>query len=320
MRLALLRKTVNDVRWLLLGCLVTIFAFAWIRVAIVASMETQQLQRIARNLPEMVKRLMPVPIEDLINYPGLIGFTFEEPMVYLIMAVWAIARASDSVSGEIGRGTMEMMLAQPVSRLTYLLTHSGVTFVGILLLATAAYAGTHVGINQTHVKVRKVNSWTVPFFRVPSDEDEEDYKLVPMSKFVSPATFKSPAVNYACLGIFLAGVTTAASSWDRYRWRTIAIVMTFYIVETIIEVVALAVDGCRWMLSLTFFGVYEPVAIATAASKDATVNWRLLAQESSGYVPDLGPLGFDVVLLSLGLASFVLGVWVFCKRDLPAPL
>ena len=57
MRLALLRKIINDVRWLLLGCVLTIFAFAWIRVAIVASMETQQLQRIARNLPEMVKRL-----------------------------------------------------------------------------------------------------------------------------------------------------------------------------------------------------------------------------------------------------------------------
>jgi ABC-2 type transport system permease protein len=283
-------------------------------------METQQLQRIARNLPDMVKRLMPVPVEDLINYPGLIGFTFEEPMVYLIMAVWAIARASDSVSGEIGRGTMEMLLAQPIGRMTYLLTHSGVTLVGIMLLATAAYAGTHVGIHQTDVKVRKVRSWNVPFFRVPSDGDKDNFELVPMSEFVSPETFKSPAVNYACLGVFLAGITTAASSWDRYRWRTIAIVVTFYIVQTIIEVVGLAVDGCKWMLGLTFFGVYEPVAIATAAPKDSTVNWRFFAEESQGYIPDLGPLGFDVVLLTLGLGSFVLGAWVFNRRDLPAPL
>lgn len=320
MTLALLRKIINDVRWLLLGCLITLFAFAWIRVAIVASMETQQLQRIARNLPEMVKRLMPVPIEELINYPGLVGFTFEEPMVYLIMAVWAIARASDSVSGEIGRGTMEMLLAQPVGRMTYLLTHSSVTFVGIVLLATAAYAGTHVGIHQTHVKVRKIRVWNVPFFRVPSGDDKDNYELEPMSKFVSPSTFKSPAVNYACLGVFLAGITTAASSWDRYRWRTIAIVVTFYILQTIVEVVGLAVDGCRWMLGLTFFSVYEPVAIATAAAKDSTVNWRFFAEESLGYLPDLGPLGFDVVLLSLGIGGFVLGAWIFQRRDLPAPL
>ena len=96
--------------------------------------------------------------------------------------------------------------------------------------------------------------------------------------------------------------------------------MTFYIVQTIIEIVGLAVDGCRWMLGLTFFSVYEPVAIATSASKDATVNWRFFAEESLGYLPDLGPLGFDVVLVTLGLSSFVLGAWVFKRRDLPAPL
>ena len=81
---------------------------AWIRVLIVATVETYRFQRIARNLPDFVKRLSPVPLEELINYPGLISFTFEEGLAYVIMAMWTVSRASDCVAGELSRGTLEM--------------------------------------------------------------------------------------------------------------------------------------------------------------------------------------------------------------------
>ena len=113
MNRAFLLKSIRDARLLLLACSAMLFAFSWIRIFIVASVEAGRFQKIARNLPDMIKRLSPVPIDELVSYPGLVGFTFEEPTVYLIMAVWATSRASDSVSGEIGRGTMELLLAHP---------------------------------------------------------------------------------------------------------------------------------------------------------------------------------------------------------------
>ena len=322
MTFTLLRKIIKDSRWLLLSSAATLFAFSWIRVVIVSSMETYQLQRIARNLPEMVKRLSPVPIEDLIFYPGLIGFTFEEPIVYLIMSVWAVSRASDCVSGEIGRGTMEMLLAQPIGRVKYMMIHSGVTLAGIVLLASAAYSGTHVGINSANVKV-KVNAsrWRSPFgFQLPGAEAEEEVKLIPMTTYVKPHVFRAAAVNYACFGIFLAGVTTALSACDRYRWRTISLVVSFYVFQTILELTGMAVDGFRWLLRLTFFSIYEPVAFSTRASKDPATSWRFFSEDSKGYLPDLGPLGYDAILLGLGLAGIAIGVLVFRRRDLPAPL
>ncbi|MCP4193475.1 MAG: hypothetical protein GY768_22915 [Planctomycetaceae bacterium] len=322
MTFPLLRKIINDSRWLLLSSVITLFVFAWIRVAIVSSMETYQLQRIARNLPEMIKRLSPVPIEDLIFYPGLIGFTFEEPMVYLIMAVWTVSRASDCVSGELGRGTMEMLLSQPIGRVKYLLVHTSVTLAGVLLLATAAYAGTHVGVERSNVKVKvNVARWQAPFgFQLPNTQAEENVKLIPMTTYVKPQVFQAAAINYACFGVFLAGVTTALSCCDRYRWRTIALVVAFYVFQTILELTGMAVDGFRWLLRFTFFSIYEPVAFSTQASKDLTSSWRFLAKESTGSLPDLGPLGYDAILLSLGLVGILLGVWIFRRRDLPAPL
>ncbi len=285
MNLSVFRKTFNDGRWLLLACAGMLFAFSWIRVLIVASMELYQFQRLARNLPDMVKRLSPVPIEELISYPGLIGFTFEEPIAYLIIAVWAISRGSDSVSGEISRGTMEMLLAQPISRLHYILTHALVTLIGIAVLSLAAYGGTHVGVATSSIKRElPARQWKVPFFGITLDSAEQSPRIqrIPMTKFVEPKVFYAAAINYACLGIFLAGVTMALSSWDRYRWRTIGLIVGFYVLETVLELTGLAIEGWRWLLFFTFFSAYEPVAFVTEADQRPQSAWEFWRRRARG--------------------------------------
>lgn len=320
---ALLRKTIRDARWLLLACVVTLFGFAWIRVVIVANVETYRFQRIARNLPDFVKRLSPVPIEELISYPGLISFTYEEALAYLIMALWVIARASDVVAGELSRGTLEMLLAQPISRVRYLLIHSGVTVAGVLLLAAAAYGGTWAGVHTTSVRVAPRSwQWRVPVLgvNIGADENGDPVQRVPMLQHVQPRVFRTATVNYMCAGFFLAGITTALSSFDRYRWRTIGIIVGFYVVQMVVELTGMAIQGCGWMLRLTFLSAYEPVAFTMDTVKDPDSAWRFLARESHGRLPDLGPLGCDAVLLGLGLLGFVVAFVYFCRRDLPAPL
>ena len=58
--------------------------------------------------------------------------------------MFAIARGSDVVSGELGRGTLEMLLAQPVSRLQVLYTQAAVTLVCLLLLCGADHGRNRV--------------------------------------------------------------------------------------------------------------------------------------------------------------------------------
>jgi ABC-2 type transport system permease protein len=319
----LLRKTWNDARWLLIACAGVLFAFSWIRVVIVASIELYQFQRLARNLPELVQRLSPVPLDRLVSYPGLVTFTYEEPLAYLIMAVWTVSRGSDCVSGEIGRGTMEMVLAQPVSRLRYLTTHTGVTLLGVVLLALAAHAGTRVGVQTTKIKLPVVQrQFTVPFFgmKIGKAEETKQYRYIPISRYVEGVPFWVAAINYGCLGVFLLGLATAMSAWDRYRWRTIGIVVGFYIVETVLELTGMAVEGCRWMLNLTFFAAYEPVAFVTQATRDPQTPWRFWATSSTGMLPDLGPVGCNTVLLLWGTIGLLAAVVVFQRRDIPAPL
>ena len=323
MNWALIKKTILDAAVLLIACAVTLFTFSWIRVMIVSSMEAVRFQKIANNLPDMVKRLSPVPLDELINYPGLIGFTFEEPIVYLIMAVWTISRASDSVSGELGRGTMEMMLAQPISRLQYLITHTVITILGVAILAGSAYSGTHVGIRRATVEVSaKSIRFQVPFFgmKLPFGTAPSEPKRVPLDTLVEPNTFMPSTINYFCWGVFLTGLTTLLSAVDRYRWRTIGLMVAFYIIQTVMELTGKAVDGFRWMLKLTVFSLYEPVSFATKTAKDPDFAWAFFRSESMGYLPDLGPMGLDFLLFGLGVSAISVACYCFCKRDIPAPL
>src|SRR5207244_4008742 len=93
-----------------------------------------------------------VPLSFILTYDGRVSLTFVEPIVTFTMAVWAITRGSDVVSGELGRGSMEMLLAQPVSRTQVLATQSATTVIGCGVIALAVWAGVAVGLHVCSVE------------------------------------------------------------------------------------------------------------------------------------------------------------------------
>ena len=52
---------------------------------------------------------------------------FVDPVVVLAATVWGITRGSDAVSGQLERGTMEMVLASPVRRTAVFVTQAAAT-------------------------------------------------------------------------------------------------------------------------------------------------------------------------------------------------
>ena len=121
-------------------------------------------------------------------------------------------------------------------------------------------------------------------------------------------------------GFFLAGLSTFMSSWDRYRWRTIGIVAGIYVLELIIKIVGLATDQLSWMLKLTFFAAYEPERFVSIAYHSPNQAWSLVMRGENGAGLELGPLGYDLLLIGLGLIAYLLAALIFRRRDLPAPV
>jgi ABC-2 type transport system permease protein len=283
---ALWIKTFRESRWLLVSCAVFMFAVHWLRVWISSFFSTRDLEYMLSLLPPQVEQLMPVSYSQVATSAGRIAAEYDDPVVLLLMTVWSISRGSDAVSGELNRGTMEMVLSQPVTRTSVVLTQGVVTVAGAALLALAAWLGTCMGL-----------------------------ATVTLETSLSPRTFVPPALNLFALGAFLAGLTTMISAASNYRARTIGIVGAIYAVSMVVKIVGRLAPGWDWLAYTSFFTAFEPQALVGNAAR----TWSLWA-EKGAHSWQLGGLGYDSVLVGLGLVAYVVASVIFQRRDLPAPL
>src|SRR5205085_11716340 len=114
MNVVLFKKCITETRLLFAGLGLLLFVFCWLRVFIVSRLQTSQFAAIVEQLWDQLKDFWPVPLDQLLTYTGRIAVGYNEPVVVFGASIFAIARGSDVVSGELSRGTMEMLLAQPV--------------------------------------------------------------------------------------------------------------------------------------------------------------------------------------------------------------
>lgn len=322
MNRSLLNKSIIESRLLLLSCMAAMYSFCWARVWVVSQFDMSRFKAVIEQFREY-ERFSPVPFEQLFTYAGRIALTYDEPIVVVCVTLWAIARGSDCISGEIGRGTMEMLLGQPIRRVQVLWSQASVTIAGIAILALTSWLGLYTGIMTNSIQEpapREV--LTIPWLNIelPNPLAQEKTQWTPLSEKVDPEVFVPAAVNLFALGFFLAGLTSFFSSLDRYRWRSIGLVVGIYIFQVIVKVLALASDNLRWLLNCTFFTAFEPERFVSIAANTPEHAWSLVLFEDGGRWLDLGPLGYDLILIGMGTLAYLSATWIFHRRDVPAPL
>ena len=282
MNRALWNKAFVDARLLLAACTLLMFVFHWVFVLITSAIKLPAIAAFLRELPPEIQNLSGVPVDQVATTAGRIALVYVDPIVLFAIGAWAISRGSDAVSGEINRGTMEMLLAQPVHRLELLLTQISVTLFGAVLLALAGWLGIAVAI-----------------------------LTVTLEEEVATSIFLPASVNTFALTLFLAGVSTLVSSWDQYRWRTVGLMGAIYVIGVMLEMIGRAVTQLHWLRHFTFMAAYEPQAMTSAVIGDRAGGWGdawSMSLESNG------------ILIGLGLAAYVAAAVIFGRRDLPAPL
>ncbi|MDA8744910.1 ABC transporter permease [Rubripirellula amarantea] len=316
----LIRKYIGQSLLLFLSCGVALFAFAWVRVWVVSFLDMGQFQTILEQFREFEK-FAPIKFDALFTYVGRVGMTYDEPIVILCTVIWCISRGSDVVSGELGRGTMEMILSQPITRRTLLLSHATVSIAGLAMLCLLVWAGIWVGVNATSVE----ESLPAPTFRVPIVNidipltvNEPQTQTVLLAERVDVRTYAASTFHLFSFGFFLLGLATMLSSLDRYRWRTVGLVVGFYVLQAVMFGLGKAAPALEWLLSLTFFSCYKPQKVTLLASDEGlAAPWSLTEPLSECVSP---PLVYPLILLGLGLAFYIAAAQIFTKRDLPAPL
>ncbi len=323
MNRSLWKKNLAEGGFLLLALMIGAACFAWFRVNVVGELDTTSFRRIVDLVPKSWLKFASVDLEWLISYSGRTGLTLDEPFLIMMFAIWAIVRGSDVVSGEISRGTMEMLLAQPVSRRRVFLVQVTSTILGLAILCLVTWLAMWLAVHTTSVKVAaepESTIWSLPTALLAGGNREVEAVDKPMSDFVNAADFVPGVVSLFALASFVAGFTTLLSSLDRFRWRTLGIAAGIYLVAAMIKILALASSTFSWAHWLSFFSLYEPEVAVKASCEAPEQLWQFWRYGDEGAWEGFGILAQNVILLGGAFICLIIACRIFERRDIPQPL
>jgi ABC-2 type transport system permease protein len=318
----LLKKYINESMLLWIACAAMLILFGWVRVWIVCQFELQRFESFLEQLKPFEK-FSPVPLAQLLTYAGSIAMTFDEPVLILCILVWSIARGSDVVSGEINRGTLELLLSLPISRIRLMFLHAAVCCGGLAGLCGCVWLGLYLGIQTNSVKetITPKLELSLPYLPVtiPIQVGQAETVRVPLRERVDAKLFLPAVLNLFGFGFVVLSFSVMCSALDRFRWRTIGIVVSLYVVQLLLYLLSKSSELTAFCAAFTFFSCYQPDAIVQLQRVESGSAWMFTS--AAGVLPlGLGPLGVTGVLIALGSAFYGVAFYTFSHRDLPAPL
>ena len=322
MNRALRKKYLTESCLLWVALAMGVFSFCWFRVWVVGELDTAQFRQIIDLLPKDWRKFSPVDFDWLVSYLGRTSLTLDEPMLVMLVTGWAMIRGSDVVSGELSRGSMELLLSQPISRRAFYISHALWTLALLWILVGLAWLGMSLGIWFTSVTETSFRELKIPLvdYRIPLRFLAARSETIAMASVVNPLSFLPGVVNLFCLGVMFGGLAACCSACDRYRWRTLGIVAGFYFANAGLKLLGMASEKFHWIVNFSVFGLYSPAAAIERAQNDIGSIWGIWKTNAAGEIIAGGTMLNCGLLLGLGIAFYVAGAVVFERRDLPAPV
>ncbi len=229
MNRALWRKAFSDVWVQLLISSLILAGFSWLFLWLISMFKADLAFALLRAMPGFFQRMLGIPLSELVTPAGAISLIFVHVVTLLVCVGWAVGRGSDTICGEIGRGTMDLLVSLPVWRSSLILVPAVAATLGAAVLPASIMLGIALGLK------------TVGF---PQD--------------VVLLQFTPGAINLFSMIFCLTAITTLLSSLNRDRWRTIAMAVGFYVISLIIEAVARLWPAGAWLHYCTFLSVFQP--------------------------------------------------------------
>ncbi len=223
------RKAVSDAWLQLVVSAVLLVLFGWLFVWLMSQFPVGGMASLLKFLPRFVEPLLGVPLAELATPVGRLSILYVHVVTLLVLIGWAVGRGSAVVSGEISRGTMDLLLSLPIRRVSVLVSSGVVAAAGTVALAFSVWLGQGLGL-----------------------------ATVALEEPVGLAPFVPGAVNLAAMTFCLTAITTFISACDRDRWRTVLLAGGFFTVSMVLKFVVRLWPGGHWLKCLTFLTAYEP--------------------------------------------------------------
>jgi beta-exotoxin I transport system permease protein len=323
----LLRKLLRDARPALIVVCIVLFVFAafWVKIT---QRVTSEIAPVFNSVALLVgdQKLF----EDvLFKGPGKVSqaalgwgdLNFERPNDFLAMGllhpvvltlciVWAVGRSAGAVAGEIDRGTMELLMSQPVPRNRLVLAHLLADAVLLPSICLAFFLGTQFGLavvgdfipDYSALKnLKRPDGTPIPF---PIPEHPEPLPVNGRGELAGLA-------NTGALMFAISGITIALSSAGRSRWKVTGFAVLVVVVMFVANTIGQLWEPAGFVRPLTLFFYYQP----QKAMLDG--NWMVNVGAAWTGAPRVSGI---IVLLTVGGLGYLLALRTFTRRDLPAPL
>jgi ABC-2 type transport system permease protein len=265
MNRALWQKAFSDI-WaqLLISCLI-LAGFSWLFMWLIGLVKADLALAILNSLPSFFQRIVKIPLSDLVSPAGRISVIFQHPITLLVCVGWAVGRGSDSICGEIGRGTMDLLVSLPVKRPTLILIPAVAAALGAAALSASIMLGIALGL-----------------LTVSAHENAGLLQFMP------------GAINLFCMVFCFTAITTFVSSLIRDRWRTIAVAVGIYVLSMIIEIVARLWPAGAWLYWFTFQSAFQPQELVLLRAQSPV----------TATIYDATLLGIGLFCYAVGIAIF----------------
>ena len=329
MTLILVRKLLRDVRPALVVVCLILFVFAafWVKITqrvtteiapmfkIVSQFSTGDSKRFEKVLVRGPSKVSQAALgwgELSFDRPTeFLAIGMLHPVVLVLSLVWSVGRAAGAIAGELDRGTMELLMSQPVPRNRLVLAHFLVDCTALPVLCLSFFAGTQFGL------------WVVGDFVPDYSALDELAKGAPLLK---SAALRDPSplpvsglgelaglVNTLALMFAISGMTLAISAAGRSRWKVVGYAALVVVVMFVANTVGQLWEPAGFVRPFTFFFYYQPqrTMIDGKWTVDLSQAWDL---GQPVVVPAVG------VLFVIGAAGYATALRIFTRRDLPAPL
>jgi ABC-2 type transport system permease protein len=344
--LVLVRKLLRDVRWpLAVVCLLLfLFSLLWVRVAwrvtteiapyfnaigqLVGSSQAEMEEVVFTGVGKVSQAVLGGSDINFQKPTDFLAVELLHPVIIVLVFLWAVGKSSGAISGELGGGTMELLLSQPVPRGRLILAHLLVDGITIPVMIMSIVVGTQLGmwsvgefrekqevIDKVNEKVNKRAGESLPqlpFMDKPQVQllRHREAKVLE----VSTADQWKGALNLAALVFAMSGLGLVISACGRNRWRTTGWAVLLVLGMFVLNVIAQLWDPLAFTRPFTLFFYYQPHRhwLDDIWTADVGACWGM--GEGQLTVPAV-PL-----LLAIGVVGYAAGWWVFRKRDLPAPL
>ena len=212
--------------WFLIGLILFLFQIAVCGI-VHDNERVKALVQYIDMLPSFLKTFIGGEAVQVGNIAGLIAIGYQDPLILLLYMLFAVGVPTALLSGEVQRGTMELILSRQTTKTQIYISAGFITIIGMFALVAVMFLGTVAAVNLY-------------------DFDQD----VPLDNF-----FKL-AINGGILASAVGGITLLAAACFR-RSMAVSITVGYLVLSYFIVIIAEWWPRMKWLEPVTIYSYLD---------------------------------------------------------------